>query len=363
MAPHEPGRSYEERMKPAGERVPIQHVRAFVIGFATLLVPHLVRFMLGKFTLRHVLYSSLWLAFGIGLSLLLITFMYELATDRGATLQRACALSLAASIPALMASGLVDLYLTNLDPSLSPYAAERATVRDALAMSLADAIAMSAFLAAIVFLPMFATAHEQRSHQIADLAREAELLRYRAHLEPHFVLNSLNAVAGLVEEDPPQARELLAALGDLFRDAVSFHGTHQVRDELAWLERYVTIYQLRYPDRLVAHWDVAPETKGLSMPALLLQPLIENAIKHGALRGNGQLAVCSRLVDGQLELTVTDDGPQLGAARDGGRGLEIVRRRLELEGYHNAFELARRGDRTVARVLLPARSGPGAKHG
>ncbi|HTU62764.1 MAG TPA: ATP-binding protein, partial [Polyangiales bacterium] len=108
---------------------------------------------------------------------------------------------------------------------------------------------------------------------------------------------------------------------------------------------------------LVTHWDVAPETRGLSMPALLLQPLIENAIKHGALRGNGQLDVYARLVDGQLELTVSDDGPQLGAAREGGRGLDIVRRRLELEGHHGAFELARAGDRTVARVRLPARTG------
>ncbi|HTU63567.1 MAG TPA: hypothetical protein VMF89_34125, partial [Polyangiales bacterium] len=192
-------------MKHAPDRVPIQYVHAFVIGFIALSVPHLVRFLLGKFTFRHVLYSSLWLAFGIGLSLLVISFVYEYAMDRGATLQRACGLSLAASIPALMTTSLIDLYLTNLDPSLSPYTAERATVRDALAMSLADAIAMSSFLAAIVFLPMFATAHEQRSHQIENLAREAEVLRYRAHLEPHFVLNSLNAVAGLVEEDPPQA--------------------------------------------------------------------------------------------------------------------------------------------------------------
>jgi hypothetical protein len=359
-APTEPGGSNEERVKRTGERVPIHHARAFAIGFAALYVPHFVRFLLGKLTLRHMGYSAVWLTLGIGLSLLLISIVYRLSTDRGVTLQRACALSLGASIPALMATSLVDLYLTSHDPSLSPYAAERATLRDALAMSLADAIAMSSFLAAIVFLPMFATAHEQRRAEIADLAREAELLRYRAHLEPHFVLNSLNAVAGLVEDDPPQARELLAALGDLFRDAVSFHGTHQVRDELAWLERYVTIYQLRYPDRLVAQWDAAPETRGLNMPALLLQPLIENAIKHGALRGSGKLAVGARLVDGQLELTVSDDGPQLGTPREGGRGLDIVRRRLELEGHRGAFELTRRGDRTVARVVLPARTG--AKH-
>jgi signal transduction histidine kinase len=341
------------------ERVQIQQMRSFVIGFVILSIPHFVRLALGKVNLRHVVYSSLWLVFGLGLSLVLISIFYRFAMDRGVTLQRACAQALLASVPAMMVASLVDLYLTTRDPSLSPYAAERASVRDALALSLADGIAMSSFMAAIVFLPLFATAHEQRSHEIEDLAREAELLRYRAHLEPHFVLNSLNAVAGLVEDDPPQARELLAALGDLFRDAVSFHGTHQVRDELAWLERYVTIYQLRYPDRLTAEWDAAPETKGLSMPALLLQPLIENAIKHGALRGQGRLAVRSCLVDGQLELTVQDDGPALGTPRAGGRGLSIVRRRLELEGNpdQGAFELTREGDRTVARVRLPARSG------
>jgi signal transduction histidine kinase len=334
--------------------VPLQPLRAFAFGFGIWSIPYVARFLIGTMSARQLAYAEFALTSYIATSLLAIWLVYRAATRRGLGLQPACALSLAASVPALMMSWLLDFALTKADPSLSATAPEGVSLRQALLLSLADSISIVSLLATIVFLPVFAAAHQQRSHEVVDLAREADRLRYRANLEPHFVLNSLNAVAGLVEEDPPQARELLAALGDLFRDAASFHAVHPVRSELAWLQRYVTIHALRYPDKLRPEWDVDPATRALMMPALLLQPLVENAVKHGALRGGGHLLVRSRVVEGQLELSVEDDGPQIGAPRKGGRGLAIVRRRLKLEGLGpESFELGRHENITVARIRIP----------
>jgi sensor histidine kinase YesM len=116
------------------------------------------------------------------------------------------------------------------------------------------------------------------------------------------------------------------------------------------------IHELRHPALLHAHWDVAADALSMACPALLLQPLVENAVKHGALRGGGHLTVRALVDDGELALSIEDDGPALGAPRLGGRGLSIIRRRLALEGLRaDAFELVREGALTIARVRLPLR--------
>ncbi|MBX3211386.1 MAG: histidine kinase [Labilithrix sp.] len=331
-------------------------VQAFAIGYVVWFVPVFVRWAFASLSTRMVAYQGLWIALLYVLALGTIWIVYRAARARGLSLKVASALSLAATVPAMMISYLVDLQVGRWDASLSLLRPEEPrTLTYALATALFDSVAIATFLAAIVFLPVFARAHEERNHELERVSREAELLRFRAHLEPHFVLNSLNAVAGLVEDDPPQARELLAALGDLFREASAFHVLHRVEDEIEWLKRYVTIHELRHPDVLRASWEVDPDTLALTCPALILQPLVENAVKHGALRGGGHLLVRAALDGGTLTLTVEDDGPELGAPRAGGRGLTIVKRRLQLESERESgFELVREGARTVARVRLPA---------
>ena len=331
-------------------------VQAFVIGYALWFVPVCVRWVLSSLSTRLVVYHALWIALLYALALTTIWVVHRAARARGLSLKVASALSLAATVPAMMVTYVIDLEVGLWDPSLSLLRPEEPrTLSYALVTALVDSVAIATFVAAMVFLPAFARAHKERIYELERVSREAELLRFRAHLEPHFVLNSLNAVAGLVEEDPPQARELLAALGDLFREASAFHSIHRVEDEIEWLKRYVTIHELRHPDVLRATWDVDPDTLELSCPALILQPLVENAVKHGALRGGGHLLVRAALEKGTLTLTVEDDGPELGSPRAGGRGLTIVKRRLELESVKSsAFELVREGARTVARVRLPA---------
>jgi signal transduction histidine kinase len=209
-------------------------------------------------------------------------------------------------------------------------------------------------------LPFAIDDARMRGLEAEQLRSAAELARLRANLEPHFLLNTLNAIAGLVTEEPREARKLIACLGDLLRDALRDDAEMQTLDEqIAWLRRYAAILQARHGDALQFEWKIAPETRGALLPRLLLQPLVENAVKHGALgrRGGGVVVVSSQISekpDG-IVCTIEDNGP--GAAdkevRLGAFGLHAVRKRLELR-YSNAtlkLESSAQGTRSI--VTLP----------
>jgi signal transduction histidine kinase len=204
-----------------------------------------------------------------------------------------------------------------------------------------------------------------QGQEVENLRREAELARLRVHLHPHFLLNTLNAVAGLVSEEPGEARRLLAALGDLVRDALSGGDEPQPFGvEAAWLRRYAEILEVRHRGLLAFRWELGAETLAAPVPRLLLQPLVENAVKHGALRRRegGTVLVRSEVrPGGALRFTVEDDGPGLRperAAESGeGLGIGLVRRRLALAcpGGTLRYEPVPVGTRAV--VELPAAEG------
>jgi signal transduction histidine kinase len=185
-----------------------------------------------------------------------------------------------------------------------------------------------------------------RALEAQNLRTEAELARLRSHLEPHFLLNTLNAIAALVTEEPREARRLLACLGDLLRDAVLETSEVQRLDkQIAWLRRYAQILEARHHGSLRFRWDIAPDCSPALLPRLLLQPLVENAVKHGALRrqdGAGEVAIrASRRADGALVCVVEDNGPGFpdSGVREGAFGLRAVRRRLALEAPRATFRL------------------------
>lgn len=196
-----------------------------------------------------------------------------------------------------------------------------------------------------------------------ELRSAAELARLRGHLEPHFLLNTLNAIAGLVTEDPRQARRVISALGELLRDALKNEQDPQpLSAQIDWLKRYAQILEARHRGDLTFDWEIAPGAEAQILPRLLLQPLVENAVKHGALRAAGPGRVCVRAVldaDGQrLVCTVHDNGPGFpaGPTRTGAFGLESVRRRLQLRYGSNAqFSLHSDGDGASAQVAIPLR--------
>jgi signal transduction histidine kinase len=215
---------------------------------------------------------------------------------------------------------------------------------------------------ALAFVYPFA-AHDARVRALEaeKLRSEAELARLRGHLEPHFLLNTLNAIAGLVTEDPREARRLLAALGDLLRDALRDGDEMQsIEEEESWLRRYAEILESRHKGALAFRWEIDPAVRSVRIPRLLLQPLVENAVKHGALRrrnGGTVIVRAARPSDDMVLCTVEDDGPGFaeGPIRQGAVGLAVVRRRLELKFPRATMriESSTEGTRAIVELNVP----------
>jgi len=204
-----------------------------------------------------------------------------------------------------------------------------------------------------------------RALEAQQLRSEAELARLRSHLEPHFLINTLNAIAGLVTEEPREARRLLACLGDLLRDAAQDKSDMApLSKQVAWLRRYADILEARHRGTLSFRWNVEPDSESVLVPWLLLQPLVENAVKHGALcrgDGAGEVAVTTRIrPDGTLECVVQDNGPGMVDAevRAGAFGLQSVRRRLELEVPQSSLRLesSSAGTRSIVEIAAAGAS-------
>src|SRR5436305_7645806 len=140
---------------------------------------------------------------------------------------------------------------------------------------------------------------------------QAELRALRAQISPHFIYNALAAVAGDIHARPEEARELLIDFAEftryLFRDGRSYV---TLGEELEHVERYVRLEQARFRDSLSVTIDVEPETLSAAVPAMSVQPLVENAVRHGVERraGSGQIQVTARASRQDVELTVSDDG-------------------------------------------------------
>jgi signal transduction histidine kinase len=206
---------------------------------------------------------------------------------------------------------------------------------------------------------------EQLRFEAEQLRVSSEMARLRSQLEPHFLLNTLNTIAGLVTQEPREARRLLGCLGDLLRDSLQGQGEMQTLDqEVTWLRRYAEILESRHGDALRFDWDIAADAGGVLLPHLLLQPLVENAVQHGALgrAGGGRVAVRAELVRGagadagaKLVCTVTDNGPGLPTSepRSGALGLHTVRRRLELRCPGSALRLKSSSEGTSAVIEVP----------
>jgi len=196
----------------------------------------------------------------------------------------------------------------------------------------------------------------------AELAR-AELQLLRAQLEPHFLFNALNAVAAYVRVDPPLAERMLARVSELLRLVLRLCAADDVSlgEEMALAERYAEVHRMRFGDGLAFRLDAPPEVHAARVPGVILQPLVENALRHAA--AGGEVSVRARREDGRLVLTVSNahGGP---AAADGGSGSAVglanTRARLErLYGPAARLTLRREEAATVAEIVLPWRVAEG----
>lgn len=218
----------------------------------------------------------------------------------------------------------------------------------------------------------------QRDREAADLALralrlEAGLAQANLHalnmqLQPHFLFNTLNAISVLAAKgERVETVRMIGRLSELLR--MSLGNTAQtvsLSRELEFARRYLDIEQVRFQDRMAVRFEVTPDTLAAQVPSMILQPLVENAVKHGLSRkrGAGRIEVRSRRAADTLELSVRDDGPGFGGARAGGRaGVGLVNTRARLEQLYGAdgFELHRGdapGGGALVRIILPFRAAP-----
>lgn len=185
-------------------------------------------------------------------------------------------------------------------------------------------------------------------------------------MNPHFLFNSLNSIRALITENPPQAKHMVTQLSALLRQALHAGEAmqHPLRAELRTVRAYLELEAVRLDDHLTYHLDADAALLDRPVPLLMIQTLVENAIKHGIARqaAGGTLTVRVIEADGQMVLTVTNDGTLQDTERPGGIGLANVRERLHLlHGDAATLTLAEAPPGTVtARVVLPLATRPAA---
>jgi hypothetical protein len=189
---------------------------------------------------------------------------------------------------------------------------------------------------------------------------ESQLARLQAQLQPHFLFNTLNTVSSLMQIDVGRADRLLSLLGDLLRATLGAGDANIVplRQELHLLRLYAEIMQERFPGRVQMDWQITEDAAAVQVPAMILQPLLENAYKHGIEQSPGveRIRVVAAIEQGHLEITIHNTGSTLRDDRHTGIGINNCRERLRvLYGETAGVELANHSaDGVVARIYLPA---------
>ncbi len=157
--------------------------------------------------------------------------------------------------------------------------------------------------------------HELRASQLEARLSQAQLQALKMQLHPHFLFNTLHAISTLIHKDVEAADRMIARLSDLLRLALENAGAQEapLKQEIDFLERYLDIERTRFPDRLTVHMDVASETLDMLVPNLILQPLVENAVRHGIAPRSapGTIAISAHCENGRLLIAVRDNGPGL----------------------------------------------------
>jgi len=223
------------------------------------------------------------------------------------------------------------------------------------------------------FVPIVLVAHavsyyrrfrerELRAAQLEGQLAKAHLQALKSQLQPHFLFNTMHSISSLMLTNVQAADQMMTRLGDLLRISLESAGTQvtTLSRELEFVNCYLEIEKIRFAERLNVTLDIAPETLDASVPHLLLQPIVDNAVKHGIskLRAGGEIRIAARVEDGELQLSVQDNGPGFGTGGTfpaSGLGLRITRERLEsLYGQDQNMELLSvPGGGTITRVCIP----------
>lgn len=204
----------------------------------------------------------------------------------------------------------------------------------------------------------------QREARLEARLSETRLQLLRMQLHPHFLFNALNAVSALASSDRTAAANMLERLEEFFRFSVEGGLSQEIRldEELKFIESYLAIEKVRFGDRLQVEFEVDPETLPLFVPSLILQPLVENAIRHGISPRlqQGSVVIRTSVVDRQLILEVDDDGVGLRMPVKEGVGIANTRNRMEhLYGRRQSLSIGPRDEAGVSvRLVIPAHEQP-----
>lgn len=198
----------------------------------------------------------------------------------------------------------------------------------------------------------------EASARLSELLAQAQLAALRLQIEPHFILNALNAVTGLIREKKDgDAIAMIASLGDLLRRVTERSDRQFValEDEVDFLRKYLDIQQMRFAERLRCRIDIPAPLMKAQVPDFIMQPLVENAIKHGIAKRakGGELRVTAEREGGLLTLSVMNDGPLLPEQIRDGVGLSNTRQRLQALYADAALTLRNQASGVLATITLP----------
>lgn len=207
--------------------------------------------------------------------------------------------------------------------------------------------------------------HRQRE-EFERVAREAQLRALRAQLNPHFLFNSLNSVRSLITENPQRAASMVTGLSEILRYSLTSDrkDTVPLAEELDVIDEYIGVERVRFEDRLRINRSIDPRALDTQVPPMILQTLVENAVKHGisTLPAGGVVGLNAQLIDGQLEVVVSNTGKFKPSGDNGGFGLQNASERLRLLYGDRASltiteALRDEVESTVAMLIVPVESG------
>ncbi len=207
-------------------------------------------------------------------------------------------------------------------------------------------------------LALWLQSREKARTPADERARLAEL---QSRIRPHFLFNTLNTAISLVQSDPARAEGVLEDLAELFRVALANHGgggTVTLASEIDLAQRYIAIENLRFGERLDVRWELDPAASAARLPPLALQPLLENAVRHGieSAEDGGTIRVRTRAVLGRAEILIDNSLPGSNARANPGHGVALANVRERLRLLHDLdakFEAGRRGDAWRVRIVVP----------
>lgn len=186
--------------------------------------------------------------------------------------------------------------------------------------------------------------------------KELELKTIKTHINPHFIFNALNGIRAMVDENPQRARTAITELSNILRSSINIDKSETVplMEELNIIKDYLALEQMRFEDRLMIQYDIEDKTTGQPVPPMMLQMLVENAIKHGISHeiNGGLVKLSASVVDNMIDLRVENTGKLKEQQEGGGFGIMSIRERLKLMYSNNAlFEIRQSSSNTVIAIL------------